>query len=270
MNLLHSRFPAIALLCVLAFSPATSAAEPSWAGLDVGSHVAVKTSSGRTIRGAVDQRTDEHFLWLAAEVEGMSIASRLSREAVVEIKSSSAFSLPKLEARPTRLSLSSPAAQSKFQPANPAGAVGQVGQAKSLAISDQLENWDSDPQYDGLGLYLIPRDAQGNLVAAAGTLSASLTVFPGDARSTRGTVQVAENWSTIVSENDYTQHGGYVQLPFRQMNIDNDHHLQPVAELQVRLNIAGQGVLDATLPDVVLRPYSATNELRSIRSRARP
>jgi hypothetical protein len=253
-----SSFMAIILITELSL-----AAEPAWAKFEVGSHVAVHTKAGRVVRGAIDRKTTDEHLWLVAEAEGMSVGSRISREEVLKITAGTEIVLPKLIARPTPVSYLPPATSTHQFNAGSAS-----GNASSMVVFAQLENWDHDAQFDGLGLHFYPRDEAGALAPVGGTLSASLSTFHGDARSTRGAIEISESWTVQVTQANYTQQGGYVRLPFRNLKIESDT-LQPVADLQVRFNIPGHGVLEANMENVVIQPFSPTRELRALRSRTR-
>jgi hypothetical protein len=259
----QTSIPLISTLAIILMIGVSQASEPAWAKFEVGSHVAVHTKAGRIVRGAVDRKTNDEHLWLVAEAEGMSVGSRIRREEVLKITAGTEIVLPKLIARPTPMSYLHPATSTHQFNAGVAS-----GSASSLVVFAQLENWNHDAQFDGLGLHFYPRDGAGALAPVGGTLSANLSTFRGDARSTRGAIENSESWTVQVTQANYTQQGGYVRLPFRKLNIESDT-LQPVADLQVRFNIAGQGVLEANMENVVIQPFSPTRDLRTLRSRTR-
>ena len=134
--------------------------------------------------------------------------------------------------------------------------------AQSLAVFAHIDNWNGDSKSDGLRVYLRPTDANGEVVQASGTVSVQLNVYRGDVRNTAGRFHEEESWSYELSKNDYDQTGATITLPFRRIQPDSDHEIYALGTLNVRLKIAGQGVLDATLDDVELRKCSITSDLR--------
>lgn len=250
----------LAIVYAVTSSAFCQAADTPWASISHGSTVAVATATGRIVRGQVDRRTSSEYLWLSAEVEGMSIATRLTAADVVNIVPSKPISLPPPGA--------SDAANDVEPPRVTGGDKVPVARSRvrTLAIFAQLENWDDDPEPDGLRLHLVPRGATGEVIRASGSVSAGLTVYRGDWRSTRGSYREEESWSAEVRATESGPHGAVIDLPFRNIHPEGDRDLQPLGDLRVRFDVAGEGSFDAALDDVELRPFSWTRDMRTLRS----
>jgi len=77
-------------------------------------------------------------------------------------------------------------------------------------------NWDSDPEIDGIECYLQPRDFQGQLVSAPGTVSAQLWVVLSVVESTRKG-ELVQQWSGLqLKASDYdAASGARLRLEYR-------------------------------------------------------
>ncbi|MEZ6135000.1 MAG: hypothetical protein R3C53_08840 [Pirellulaceae bacterium] len=255
-NFLRFRVP-LACLLLLSVNSFARADQPAWAGMPIGSDVAVSLASGRVMRGKLDARSTQEQLWLTLEDQGIQVSSIVSAEYVALVQPASA--------------VSSQAVDTARGPARAAAAVSNIAYqrgsrsgsaATSLSAFAHIDNWDADPQADGIRLYLRPRTADGKLVQVAGFVSVELEVYRGDVRDISKHYRVEESWSYELTKSDFDQHGAMVQLPFRSIQPENDREIFELGTLHVRFKIAGQGVLDTTLNDVVLRNRSYSEELR--------
>jgi hypothetical protein len=100
------------------------------------------------------------------------------------------------------------------------------------------------------------------MLPVLGTVSVQLNVYRGDVRNTAGRLHEEESWSYELSNSDYDQTGAVITLPFKRIQPDIDKDIYLLGTLNVRLKIAGQGVLDSTLDDLELRKRSITSDLR--------
>lgn len=250
-------------LCVAALSTSPGlCGEPTWSEFPPQSVVAVTTREGRVVRGRIDPRSDDRFLWLVAEAEGIVVASRLTDAQIVRVEPSAAPTLP------PRWSDTQPHDGSDSPQTLPQAVPAEVvppadsSRVKSLAVFAHLENWDDDPQPDGLRLYVVPRSDRGELVRTAGTVTARLAVYRGNWRGSRGRFGNEETWSRPIGRNDFGPHGAVVDLPFRNLQPEQDGEILPLAVLDVRLGVPGQGTFDTRLEDVELRSGAFTRDLR--------
>lgn len=239
--------------CGLALAAAASqAGETPWSTYPTGSVLAVTTATGRIVRGHLDPRTTREHLWLVANAEGMTVGSRLSVADVVQIDAADPVLLPPREPGAAEegdrvSSIEGGRRTSARQPSIRRPPV------KSLAVFAQLENWDDDPQPDGLRLYIVPRGPRGEMVPTTGALSIQLAVYRGDWRHSRGRYRDEEQWSREISADEFGPHGAVVDLPFAQVSPETDRELHSLGVLRVRMSVAGEGAFDATLHNVELR-----------------
>jgi hypothetical protein len=250
----------LALVSLVIVSQNSNADEPPWGAFPVGAEMSATLFTGRIVRGTLDSRTTNDLLCLTIDREGMSVSSIMHRDDV------SAIELVDLQAKP-RLSrvgnVGGPmlAANHGSRSAN-ANSRNGSNRAQSLAVFAHVDNWNADPKSDGIRLYLSPKGANGEVLPVLGTVSVQLNVYRGDVRNVAGRLHEEESWSYELSKSDYDQHGAVITLPFRRIQPDSDKDIYTFGTLNVRLKIAGQGVLDATLDDVELRKRSITSDLR--------
>ncbi len=237
------------------------AIEPPWSGIRVGTALSVTLSQGRTVHGTLDARTTNDHLHLALENAGMRVSSILSTSNVKNIQLEE--SRPQAALLQDNSSLSVVAAHTPQILEDTKSR--SVGVANSLAVFAQVDNWNGDPKSDGIRLLLRPTGANGEMIHATGSVSVQLNVYRGDWRNRAGRLHEEESWSYELSKSDYNHQGATITLPFRRIHPDTDHAIYALGTINVRLNIAGQGVLDATLDDVELRKHSMTSELRKRR-----
>lgn len=272
--------------------PAAAVAGPS---LAVGTHVAVTIHSGRVLRGRLDARTNAQAIWLVAEAEGMTVGSRIEACDIAKIETSEPVTLPPEIMRfddwrygpsghrvpgawghpglPHRHTVpfvphhsGGAAAPRGLQPVPaPRGAERGTDASRavrSLDVFARAANWNSDPQPDGLRVYVVPRSSHGELVPATGSVSVVLAVYRGDWRSPVDRFLVEERWSQPVTAADFGPHGAVLELPYRRIKPESDRDLLPVGVLSVRLGLPGVGTFDARLDDVELRSLAFTRDLR--------
>jgi hypothetical protein len=229
--------PAIAIV-----SPtACPSAETTWRSFPIGADVSVVTSTGRIVRGSIDQRSTEDWLWLTAEVEGMTIGSQLDASDVIRIARAKRILLPQ-NAVETE-SIAAPAARRFASPST---------RVRSLDIFAQLENWDADPAPDGLRLYLMPKGAGGELAATSGSIDATLTAYRVDLVTARTEWLGEESWASEIRSDAFRSQDVCIDLPFRTNPPPSDGNAAAVGEFRVRLNVPGEGSFDAVLHDIEL------------------
>ena len=236
-----------------------NAGEHLWGSYRVGTVLSVKLTNGRVVHGAVDANTTNDQLHLVLEEAGTRVCSILNSGDIQRIQ----LEHPRETRTQEYDRVSAPAVRPRPIQENATSPSGTP--ASSLAAFAHVDNWNGDPKSDGLRIFLRPTGANGELVQATGTVSIQLYVYRGDVRNTAGRLHEEESWSYELTESDYHRSGATITLPFRKIQPENDHEVYSLGTLNVRLKIAGQGVLDATLDDVVLRKNSITSDLRKRR-----
>jgi hypothetical protein len=130
----------------------------------------------------------------------------------------------------------------------------------SLQMTAVLANWDSDATLDGLEVWIQPLDEAGIPVAIGGQLD--MTLY-GQRALLQPFSQFAvppiefpelERASHIVSKRHFGPQGAVYRLEFDSFHPQGDLSLAPEGFLHARLGIPGQGVFEANLPRVLLRP----------------
>ena len=233
------------------------ARDTPWASLPAGSALAVTISTGRVIRGNLDPQTDDQHLWLTAEAEGMSISSCLAVADVLKIEPAESLALPP---RP-QVATQNLSAVVALQPVLTEEPRTQLP-VKSIEVFAELANWNGDAKPDGLRVWIQPRAANGEPVAATGSVSIKLAVFRGNWRGSHGSFREGENWFRELSAAEYGESGAVIDLPFENVHPEADPKLLSLGVLSVRLGVVGQGTFDARVEDVSLRSQAFTRDLR--------
>lgn len=258
----------LAVLCVELLATSIAASEQAvWSPFPPSTAVAVTTQTGRVVRGRIDPRTNDRYLWLVAEAEGMTVASRLARADVSRIEAAEAPGLPPLWAdaqspRPT----STPPRDLHQEQSPPArlAEFARVSEVRSLVVAAELANWDRDPQPDGVRVYLQPRSSQGKLVHANGTVTVRLSALQGNWHPSRGSLVDVASWSRTITSASYGPHGAVIDLPFPNSRPEFGREVFPLGELQVRLAVPGAGTFDARVEDLPLRSVAFTRDARGL------
>ncbi|QDU37525.1 hypothetical protein Mal4_18390 [Maioricimonas rarisocia] len=244
--------------------------------------VIVLLVEGRTVRGCVDDRTNDETLWLRRmqpgiilrsghdwdEVESIELAGQLY--SVAEFRQDAdehasglsrefmrRFWLEPQETVPVEVA-PHPFPDGVAIPPPPPPAVPRVA---SLSISARLANWDRDPEADGLIVTVVPRDAYGRLVPVTGQLRATLVgqevhYGPFDDVRKRDLWPELGRWQRTVRTEDFTPYGAEYKLEFRGRHPQFDFRVAADGLLTATLGVPGQGTFQASDAYVVLRPSS--------------
>lgn len=224
---------ALSLCCLLA--------DPS-AGdeLRTEAHATVLLTDGRMVRGQLDSRTTDEELWLVNEAPGVRLVSVFPIERVDRFLEADEAPPPppvRVEAAaivPTGL-------EPLLPPPRPV----------SLRTFARLDNWDADPEPDGIRLAIAPVDADDLLVPVAGTLDVQLWAI---GRDRPGAPRLAD-WGRVVRPEDFGPDGAVYRLPFRLTPPELTQPVIPEGLIHVRLGVPTVGVLSAS-EEVILQHAS--------------
>ena len=265
-----------------------------WSSLLVAAHsqaadsVTVHTVSGRQFQGQVDPRTDETALWLRTGKSQAFVRRPIVWERVVAVqlgeKKYSAAEFLRLIGSPdwqwaVNPFEDEPVANSSDVKNLPAsedaspnhqvahwepGTAAQNSESRVAAIhiDAEIANWDSDVEVDGLLVHIFPLDANGETIAALGTLEVNL-IGEGPTNLVRGNPFPAlGRWSQIIRPENVGAGGAVVRLPFQGVSPDfrGKWHLGSFGMVHARLSVAGQGIFEDTAAFTRLRPYSPVRD----------
>lgn len=235
--------------------------------------VSVSLASGRTLRGAIDPRSDDAHLWL---VRGDAQASITRPIAWSSIESAEHDKLPLTMAELQTIArdvaakrrveavadVNLPAWRGVFASAPPAPTSAiEHDQVRSLAINAYHANWDNDIESDGLVIEVLPLDRYGQVVPVTGSLEVEL-IAPEvrrfhDAPHGRGlTLERIGNWTATVHNEDFVPSGARIELPFQAVHPEFDTKILPHGLVHARLVVPGQGTFDTSDEFIRLRPWS--------------
>lgn len=203
----------------------------------------VRLTDGRIVRGHIDRRSTEHELWLVNEAPGVRLVSVFPAgrvEQFLELHDGP-------PAPPKQASYEEPVTilPSHSEPSPP------LGRPVSLRLHARLDNWDADPEADGVRLAIAPVDADDFIVPVSGTIDAQLWAI---GRDRPGTVRLAE-WGNVVRPEEFGPDGAEYRLPFRAAPPELTHPVIPEGLIHVRLGVSGVGVLSAS-EEVILQTPS--------------
>ncbi|HVW39581.1 MAG TPA: hypothetical protein VHB99_19820 [Pirellulales bacterium] len=241
--------------------------------------IVVRLTSGRTFTAAVDDRTDGSRLWLRFDRGGISILRPVAWQTIERAwHGQRALSAPELqlevdqlrsirekpepvepvaEPSPSREDSSVPAIQ-REQPLT--NELYHVDVVRSIAIDASIARWTGGVESDGVLLRVLPLDADGNVVAASGTLEVDLF---GDryGSPTRGQdYRLLGHWTSRLEADQVTLEGAAFRLPFQAVSPDFANDLGPYAVVHVRLTAPGHGTFDASTNPIRLRSYNGVRD----------
>lgn len=135
------------------------------------------------------------------------------------------------------------------------------GPVRFLEIDARPQNWDRDPELDGLLVLVQPTDEDGEVVPVNGQVRLQLLGqrYAGPIRRTFDSeiaFPTLGTWTYRLREDDFGPNGAVIRLPFRRLHPQFDTDLGAHALLTARLGVAGQGTFDASAADVFIRPSS--------------
>ncbi len=240
--------------------------------------IRVELANGRAFTAAVDARTTDDRLWLrfdrqtavlfrpvawddvsSAEYDGQTYSADELRQLVPQICSQRKPTFAESVAPPTPEAVAAAADGEKSYAEMAQDALGAAPRIQSLAIDAYLANWDADVEVDGIALSLAAIDCFGAPAAVNGTLNVELFA---ERRSRlnppplqqREDLQRFGAWTKVL----LAEYGGeqFFLLPFQAVAPDFDAAISNYGLLHVTLAVPGQGVFEASVSDLRIRPIS--------------
>jgi len=225
--------------------------------------VTVQTVDGRELSGEIDERTTAEELWIRREANQIVVASSVSWGSIVaaaidgEVVEVSTLveRWPGMTSRGSVgiLSLavrSSHRYRERWLPARPKGS-----RIVALEIDAVLINLDRDVEPDGFELVIAALDEHGQAVPVRGNISARLVGERDEEHSGRIRFEELQRWSQPVAREDFLDGLASYALRFQTVRPEFDWELIPVALLNVRLGIPGEGNFEASVP-VPIRQFN--------------
>jgi hypothetical protein len=245
---------------------------------------AVELASGRTFSGYVDARTGGDTLWLRFEYGRATLWRPIDWSRVVSA-SVGAKQYDASEFRKAAASLATPAqlpaweqppeSQSEPLAGNNyssehigGGTTDSSRRPRSLDAAARVGNWDADADDDGLVVHVAPRDGDGRITAAGGTLSAELIGVRGQRRPTPNGVAYGPNdqrpvlgtWSVQLTPAQIGDRGAVVRLPFSGVNPAERLDLGNLGALRLKFSAPGADLLETLLDPIRLREIGQIGE----------
>lgn len=255
----------LCLAAVLACSVRTASAAEA---------VIVHTIDGRTLTGAVDRQTTGAELWLRASAPGIVAMSSVRWRDIARVEAEGeTHSAGSFASVAERLKSSLPAdffaktAAERREDVERSAEESQRNsferRVQSLAIDAYLANWDRDAEVDGLELRVYPLNFERTVVPVNGLVTAELFgqyvppihIFDPVLEE----VSLLEKWTEHVDARLFGNDGAVFRLRFRSNHPEFDLAVRYFGQVNVKLNIHGQGTYDATVP-VTLRTFSPLRE----------
>lgn len=238
--------------------------------------VALTLRDGRVARGTLAEQSGDGRLWLKTSTRGIVLQSGFAWEDVREAEldgrpvalaqlHESARAQTRVQELP-RPQSALPAASAPLPPPSPATFESEGGPVVSLEGQATLANWDADPEFDGLRLFLRPLDRAGRVRPVSGQVDAKLLGNTRTAVSMKNGSPLTQalelgDWTIPIRGRDYANGEISVDLPFTRFDPEVDVRTDFTGWLRVRLGIPGQGVVEADVVDVCLRPYTRTRDM---------
>lgn len=247
--------------------------------------VVAHTRNGRVLSGVVDSQTTPTRLWLRLTAPNIVAISSVDWRDVTRVEAQGRdYSVE--EFRPEAMRQKSDVPANVFVKAVPernelvVGDKRELGdrrnilpRVQSLKIDAELANWDQGAEVDGFAVRISPLALDRSVVPVSGMLTAELfgqNITPDEMfEPLRQDFSRLERWSVRLVRDDFAvvdPVGGaagvreaVVRLPFRRIHPEFEVDVRNYGQLNVSLQVAGQGVYDATIP-VIMRTYSPVRE----------
>lgn len=273
---------------VLLLAPTTLAAAES---------ITVHLASGRSVTGAVDAQTDAEQLWLRTGTSTMIVRRPIDWDRVVgaqwgdtwlagdelqrqigdllssaidEAPDSStpgpraAAPAPLPEAAPSPVPAPSPApapaAPAAFWSSATPHPRATAPDVAWLDVEAWVANFNRSRPTDGLRVWIAPRAADGSVRAVDGTLQVRLWGLPVRRMRSAGEVIEIGRWSVPLRAAERRTDGYHLTLPLRGRHPEFDTTIAAYGTLDARLVVPGEGVFEADVPMLRVRPYSAVRD----------
>ena len=267
--MLNRLLMAHASVAILAFSPVL-AAENGLQNSNSPTLFHVLLDNGQSLTAAVDIRSDDEYLWLRFERETVALYRPIRWQRVEKVwNSKDRFTAEQFHdvvqqfssRRPQQDLTNHNGLEQDVRRDKPTELLGRVEppRAAALIVDAFVTNWDADVEVDGVVLCITVTDRFGQIVPAGGTLNAELIA---DRRS-RQQPQLARDRQAFERLGQWTktlhfEDGGQTcfRLPFQAVHPEFDAQVASVGMVNVKLAVAGSGVLQASVADVRIRPTS--------------
>jgi len=237
--------------------------------------VVVKMADDNLIVGEVDAQTDTTRLWLRREAAGIQLISGFDWADVRTIwRGDRPFTPRDFQQQITAtktpskayLEISPYAAQPAVECVPPpmCRRDHELPRLQSLHIEAHRARWGNGVAADGLQIVVWPLSQYGEVVPVRGQLDLRLVVERLSQRGDNGSWQTEfyeiESGSELVHEGDFSRGPAVYHLPFTRFHPDSDREVERQALVYARLGIPGQGVWEASDPQVSLRERSIFRE----------
>lgn len=240
----------------------------------------VQLTSGRKFSGALDAGSTREQLVLRSSAGGITIRRPIQWEriaaasvdgqtvAVTELRAGISSQVPGARGQPIKtIVLRGPPTPlmdlAELTPQPPA----PLPQVSSIAFDAFIANWDGDVEIDGLVVDLLPLDASGSLIRAAGTVEVELfamqrRTLSAAPQSGGRTLERVERWSQAVNPIDIGPSGIRLRLPFGQVHpeLDPDWLAYNYGLVHVRFIAPGSGVFDDSRDGIRIRPWAPNRD----------
>ncbi len=269
----------------------------------------VHLTSGRRFTAEIDARTNEHRLWLRFETAASMILRPIDwahvdravvgaetmdgptlRQRAGEFKTAAA----EQPVQPTPSSPSTPiengastgdgsqktnwreneVQREQLNLAEMAGhgfgqALLMVPPVRSVRADAYLANWDSDVENDGLIVHVMPISANGGVTAMDGSVEIEwLADHRLGSGETHGFRRIGR-WTRRVTLAQCGPSGVCFRLPIQAVHPEFDLDIAPRSVVNIRLVAPGHGVMETTVTDIRVRPYSAVRDALQLRTKRR-
>ncbi len=231
---------------------------------------------GSRIRSEIDPRTDVDRLWLTTQFGGGRVSQSIGWERVVQMELGG-HSMEGWVARAAVATLrehereegaDQPPSRPRLLALGPANGSDTAGHRERVPVRQEsswrveamdvtawLSNWDQDVVDDGLLVELVPLDSKGYAVQCDGVLDFTLRAWR-ESEKGGGLTAVTERWSKAVRTADFESGGLLLRLPFRVVEPHRNSQWWVRGALEVRFTVPGSGVVQRTITDLRLRPFS--------------
>jgi hypothetical protein len=244
--------------------------------------IRVELANGRTFTAALDARTTDERLWLrfdrqtavlyrpvawddvsSAEYDGQTYSADELRQLAPQIRSERTQTSAANFAPRAPASTAAADAAEKTYAELALDALSASPRVQSIAIDAYLANWDADVEVDGIALSLAAIDCFGAPAAVDGTLNVELFAER-RSRLKPPPLQHRENlerygaWTKVLR----AEYGGepFFLLPFQVVAPDFDTAIGNYGLLHAKLAVPGQGVFEASVSDLRIRPISRNRD----------
>jgi len=228
------------------------------------SAVRIETTSGRVLSGVIDNRTDNHSLWLRREDDKIVLATPVAWSQVASAAvAGESIDAGTLQARADELASSGgqPLIAQGAVPATAAKTIGMSSRGRKVRVRNleivcaALANVDRDVEPDGIEVGIVAVGHDGRPLAVRGTLRAGLYGERRPLYEPEAQFGELDRWTQRVRPEDSVDGVATYYLPFRATAPEWEFELLPDAVITVQLGANGHGNFAASAP-VVIREFN--------------